>query len=170
MSEDFPVAEVQAADDERAAAGDFVEPILRLEPDSPLRHDLPEMEGLAEGAAEIFPHVGCELFAFVERHLGESERKILQRALLPVKAGRDQAPQVAGMARRGLERIGARDRLQEAESHVFQAKAQILGERHQSAGPIGSQGRKRLIAQAPPHCQAGASGGVSGATFVTFLV
>ena len=100
---------------------------------------------------------------------GKASARFFERALLPVEAGRDQAPQDPGMARRGLERIGARDRLEDPESRVFQAKAQVFGERHQSARPIGSQGRKRLIAQAPPHCQASASGGVSGATFVTFL-
>ena len=40
VSDDLPVAEMQAADDERAAAGDLVEPLLGLEPDAALRHDL----------------------------------------------------------------------------------------------------------------------------------
>ena len=71
------------------------------------------------------------------------------------------------MPRRGLERIGARDRLQKPESCVFQAKAQVLGKSHQSGQPIGSQGRKRLIAQAPPRCQASGGEGVSAATPVT---
>ena len=83
---------MQAADHARPAAGDFVELLRRLEADALLSDDLLEVERFAEGAAEVLPHARRDPLALGVRKLGIGERKIAERAFLPMKTGGDEPP------------------------------------------------------------------------------
>jgi hypothetical protein len=145
---------VQSAHHAGAGAGDLVDLGLGLEGYATLGRDRFEVERLAEGAAEVFPHPSREPLALGLRHLGIGEGEVAHHALLPVEVRRDQAPREAGGFRGGFERERASDGFDKAKSGELQPVTQVFGNSHDSASPSAPPGRRRLMAQGHARCQA----------------
>src|SRR6185437_16100392 len=120
IGDKLPIAEMQAADHAGAAADDVLKLLHWLEANALLSDDLLEVERFAECAAEVLPHGGGDALALLLRKLGIRELEIGERAVLPVKTGRDQPPGEAGGGGSGFERQRPASRLKGPESEIFQ--------------------------------------------------
>jgi hypothetical protein len=116
-----------------AAADHVFELLHRLEADALLGDDLLEVKRFAECAAEVLPHRPGDALALDLRKLGESPRKVAERAFLPVQARGDQPPGEAGSRRCRLERQCRRGCLSGPKYAIFQPVTQRLEEGHGSA-------------------------------------
>ena len=110
-----------------------VELLRRLEADPLLGDDLLEVERFAERAAEVLPHGRRDPLALLKGKLRVGERKIAQRALLPIEEGGDEPPGEARAQRHGFERQRRRGCLSSPEYDIFQPVTQGLVEGHSAA-------------------------------------
>ena len=130
MREDFPVAQMKAADDERRSARHVIEPLIGREGDAAALDQRLEAEALDEGAAEIVPHGRRKLRALGKGHVWIGAGQIGKRALLPTQAWGNQAPEFPGQPRGCFQGQRARGELRQKEAGEFEPVTQIFGKPH----------------------------------------